>query len=94
MPKVTSIDRKLALSPRVTAGAHKKETLEKQSTNMHLLLRSNTRSKRQHKARQRGTDLPSRAVTNKLSGVSVTHDDAARLGYGSSCLATGDQQSC
>src|ERR1041385_807932 len=40
-----------------------------------LLLRSNTRSKRQHKARQRDTDLSSRTVNNNLSGVSVTHDE-------------------
>src|SRR3954463_4925544 len=39
-----------------------------------LLLWSNTRSRRQQKARQRDTDLSSRTVINKLSGVSITHD--------------------
>src|SRR3954471_21706712 len=40
-----------------------------------LLLRSITRSRRQHIARQRDTDLSSRTVTNSLSGAPVTHDE-------------------
>ena len=31
------VDRKLATSPRISAGAHKKGTLERQPTNMHSI---------------------------------------------------------
>ena len=75
-------DRNLAMSLRVTARAQKKGTLERQSTEMHLLLRSNHKQakiKRQHETRHCDTDLPSRAVTNRLSEVSITHDDTSRL---------------
>src|SRR3954467_12727532 len=90
-PKATSIDHELATSPKVPAEAHTKENTGKQSTVAPLLLRSNTRSRRHHTTRQRGTDLSSRTVINKLSGVSVTHDEYRTLRHGSSCLATSDQ---
>ena len=76
------VDRSLATSPRVSAGAHKKEILERQSTEMKLLLRSNHSrqgSRGQHETRHYDTDLPSRAVTNRLSEVPVTHEDTPRL---------------
>src|ERR1041385_7167800 len=69
------VDRKLATSPRGTHGSTQVGNTGKQSTSKHLLLRGNTRSRRQHTTRQRETDLSSRAVTNSLSGVSVTHDE-------------------
>ena len=72
-------DRK-ASPPRVSAGAHKTKDTEKQSTEIHLSLRSNTNiTRRKHGTRHYDTDLPSRAVTNRLSGVPVTHDDTSRL---------------
>src|ERR1041384_1377773 len=49
------VDWKLASSLRVTARAHKKETLERQSTRKHLLLRTNHHQERigtQHETTQ------------------------------------------
>ena len=60
----------------------RRKILERQPTEMHLLLRSNHNrqgSRRQHETRHYDTDLPSRAVTNRLSGVPVTPDDTSRL---------------
>src|SRR3954466_11584289 len=62
----------------VTAGAHRKETLESNQRAITLLLRGKheqASTRRQHET----LHLPSRAVTNRLSGVFVTHDDIARL---------------
>ena len=76
------VDRKLASSPRVITGAHDKETLERKYIRKHLLLRSNHKQaslRRQHETQQYDTGLPSREITNKLSQVSVTHDDTAHL---------------
>src|SRR4051812_11474244 len=71
-PKVKSIARSHRLdgNPEGTQGGKH----WKASNGAPLLLRSTTRSRRQHIARQRHTDLSSRTVTNSLSGVSVTHD--------------------
>src|SRR3954462_7165866 len=62
----------------VPAEAHKTVNTGKQSTSKHLLLRSKheqASTRRQHET----SHLPSRAVTNMLSGVLVTHDDTARF---------------
>ena len=76
VPKVKSIDLELATSPMITP-KHTRRQHWKASNGAPLLLRSITRSRRQHTTRQRDTDLSSRTVTNSLSGVSVTHDDTA-----------------
>src|ERR1041385_1923730 len=72
------VDRKLATSPKIPAEAHKTINTGKQSTSKHLLLRGKHEQAstiRQHET----SHLPSRAVTNRLSGVLVTHDDTAHL---------------
>src|SRR3954469_8868577 len=62
----------------VPAEAHKTVNTGKQSTSKHLLLRG--KHEQASTRRQHGTShLPSRAVTNRLSGVLVTHDDTAHL---------------
>src|ERR1043165_7346381 len=89
VPKVKSIARSHRLNGNPESTQDNKHW--KASNGCPLLLRSITRSRRQHIARQRDTELSSRTVTNNLSGVSVTHDESRTLRYSSSCLATGDQ---
>src|ERR1041385_7757161 len=62
----------------VPAEAHKTINTGKPSASKHLLLRSKheqASTRRQHEI----SHLPSRAVSNRLSGVLVTHDDTAHL---------------
>src|ERR1041385_5334516 len=62
----------------VPAEAHKAVNTGKQSMSKHLLLQSKheqASTRRQHET----SHLPSRAVTNRLSGVLFTHDDTAHL---------------
>src|ERR1041385_431591 len=77
VPKVKSIVSSHRLR-EVPAEAHKTINTGKQSTSKHLLLRGKheqASTRRQHET----SHLPSRAVTNNLSGVLVTHDDTACL---------------
>ena len=72
-------DRK-ASPPRVSAGAHEKEILERNQRRCIYYYEASTRiARRQHETRHYDTDLPSRAVTNRLSEILVTHDDTPRL---------------
>ena len=73
------VDRTLASSPTVTPRHTRRQPLEIKQRASTLLLRSTTRSRRHHTTRQRDTGLSSRTVTNRLSGVLVTHDDTTRL---------------
>ena len=45
------VDRKLASSPRVSAGAHKKETLERQSTDMHSITTKQAQASKEQTSR-------------------------------------------
>src|ERR1041385_4982328 len=77
VPKVQLIASSHRLR-EVPAEAHKRINTRKQSTSKNLLLRSKHEQAstiRQHET----SHQPSRAVTNKLSGVLVTHDDTAHL---------------
>ena len=72
------VDRKLATSPRGTRGSTEEGNTGKQSMRKHLLLRSKheqASTRRKHET----SHVPSKAVTNRLSGVLVTHDDPAHL---------------
>ena len=76
------VDRKLESSPSLSVGVQKKETLEINQQKCILLLRSNHKQAMIKKATQ-GTALwygtTVGAVTNRLSEVSVTHDDTSHL---------------
>ena len=88
------VDRTLASAPKVTPKAHKTANTGKQATVAHYYYGANT-SKHQQEGNTiqctTAAHLPSRAVTNRLSGALVTHDEYRTLIYSSSCLATSDQ---
>ena len=92
-PKVKSIARSQR-HPSVTPVAHKTATLEASNEQAFYYYEANT-SKHQQEGntiqRTTASHLPSRVVTNRLSGALVTHDGYRTLIYSSSCLATGDQ---
>src|ERR1041385_3194760 len=86
------VDRTLASSPRGTRGSTQEGNTGKQSTGKHLLLRSkheqaSTRSNTRHRTYRR----------ERLLTISVEYSSHTTIPHvygGSSCLATGDQQSC
>src|SRR3954469_23128582 len=73
-PKVKSIDHELATSPTITR-EHTRRQHWKANNGAPLLLRSNTRSRRQHYTTHYGIAPTVESGTNKLSGASVTHDE-------------------
>ena len=80
MTVAEGVDDRKASPLRESAGAHEKEILESNQRRCIYYYEASTRiTGRQHETRHYDTDLPSRAVTNRLSGVPVTHDDTARL---------------
>src|SRR3954463_3316181 len=79
VPKVKSIDNELATSPTATPVAHKTTNTGKQATVAHYYYEATKDHEDNTIQRTTTSHLPSRAVTNKLSGASVTHDDVARL---------------
>ena len=76
------VDRRLESSPRVSAGAHRRRKHWKAINGDTSITTGQSRASKIRKA-TRGThydtQLPSRAVTNRLSEVSITHDDTSRL---------------
>src|SRR4051812_28110134 len=73
------VDRTLATSPTVTPRAQKATNTGKQTTVHHYYYGAPQDQGGNTIQRTTTSHLPSRAVTNKLSGASVTHDDVARL---------------
>src|SRR4051812_15425440 len=73
--KVKSIDHKLATSPTVTPKAHKAANTGKQATVAHYYYEATPDQEGNTIQRTTASHLPSRAVTNRLSGASVTHDE-------------------
>src|SRR4051812_25501163 len=73
------VDRTLASSPTVTPVAHKTVNTGKQTTVHHYYYGATQDQEGNTIQRTTASHLPSRAVTNKLSGASVTHDDVACL---------------
>ena len=76
------VDRNLASSPRVSVEAHKKETLE--SNQQRCIYYYEAIIAKQHQEGNTSqhtmiSHLPSRAVTNRVSEVSIAHDDTSRL---------------
>src|SRR3954466_13513472 len=68
------VDRTLASSPTVP-GSTQDGKHWKANNGAPLLLRSNTRSRRQHNTTHYGIAPTVESGTNKLSGASVTHDE-------------------
>ena len=88
------VDRTLASSPTVTPRAQKTANTGKQATVAHYYYGANTSKHQQEgntRHRTKASHLPSRTVTNRLSGVPVTHDEYRTFIISSSCLATSDQ---
>src|SRR3954468_7260912 len=73
------VGRTLASSPAITPVAHKTVNTGKQTTVHHYYYRATQDQEGNTIQRTTASHLPSRVVTNKLSGASVTHDDVARL---------------
>src|SRR4051812_39274726 len=81
VPKVKSIARSHRLQ-RVPAGAHKKVNTGKQPTNKHsITTRQTSKPQQEGNTRHHTTTphLPSRTVTNRLSGVFVSHNEYCTL---------------
>src|ERR1041384_2929191 len=75
VPKVKSNDHELATSPTITPGAPKAANTGKQATVHHDYYGASHDQEGNTIQRTTASRLPSRAVTNRLSGALVTHDE-------------------